>query len=414
MKFNLICHRTSTGIRFTEVFIQAILLAGILCGSARAQTNERVVTTGVPFLLLGPDARTGGVAEAATGLTPDANALHINAAKVLFAAPAGVSLSYTPWMRQLVEDANYGYLSAYRHMNDREALGVSLHYLNLGAIDFRDEDANLMQSYKAYEFAFSAGYMRKFSEHFGMALTARFVYSDLGNGNYNGLEQKPAAGFAADLSIYREQSWSSSSQRYSDLRKGSSPQEGGAEPAENREAYTRRLAWGVAITNIGTKLSYNGSQKVFLPMNLRAGIGYSFYADPENRLTLLMDINKLLIPTPPRYGPNGEILDGKNPDRSVVSAFFSSLADAPGGFSEEFREFSFSAGLEYSYFNQFFFRSGYFYEDPRKGNRQHFAIGAGLRINAFCIDMAYLAPTAERFPLKNTAKFTISYRPERQ
>lgn len=372
-----------------------LAMAGLLfLPPAAAQSDSRVVTTGVPFLLLGPDARSGGVAEAATGLLPDANALHINAAKVLFGPEKGASVSYTPWMRQLVDDASYGYLSAYRHMNDREAIGIALQYLNLGSIDFRDEDANLIQSYKAYEFAIGGAYIRRFSEHFGMSLSARFIYSDLGNGNYNGLEQKPAPAFAADLAIYHERSYHNT-------------------PDERKTAgYARRLAWGVSISNIGSKLNYNGTYKVFLPMNLRAGVGYSFYADPENRLTLLMDVNKLLVPSPPEYGANGEIINGRDPDRSVVNSFFGSLFDAPGGLREEIREFSLAAGMEYSYFNLFFFRTGYFYENPRKGNRQHFAVGAGLRVRAFAFDLAFLAPTSDRFALKNTAKFTISFRPE--
>lgn len=360
------------------------LIVAAFAGAMQAQAQESPVSTGVPFLLLGPDARTGGVADAATGLTADAASLHTNAAKILFAERNGIVLSYTPWMRQLVSDAHFGYLSGYRHMNDREALGVSVKFLDLGAIEFRDASGVLLQNYQANEFSVDGSYVRKLGENFSMGLTARYIHSDLGSGNYGGLEQRATGAVAADLSLYYE----------TDIERGE---------------YDKRFAWGITLSNVGTKLQYSDNEKTFLPMNLRLGAGYSFYADPENRLTLLLDVNKVMAPTAPRYNADGSIAEGKDPGRSVASALFSSMFDAPGGFREELSEFTIAAGMEYSYFQQLFFRAGYFYEDPDKGNRQHFAIGAGLAVKSLRFDFSYLMPTGSRFTLKKTAKFSMAY-----
>lgn len=359
------------------VFLPLLLVTGL-------QAQDKAVTSGVPFLLVGPDARSGGVADAATGLPADAASLHVNAAKVMFGAPGGLSLSYTPWLRQLITDAHFGYISAYRHMNAREALGMSVSYLNLGTIEFRDNSGNLLQNYKANEFAVAASYARKLGTNFSMGLTGRFIHSDLGSGRYNGLDQQAAGAAAADVSVYYEKA----------IEKGE---------------YDKRVAWGVALTNIGTKLQYSGNEKTFLPMRLRVGGGYSFHADPDNRLTLLLDISKLMVPTPPVYNADGSIARGRDPDRSVASALLGAMFDAPGGFREELSEFTLAGGIEYSCYRQFFFRAGYFHEDPEKGNRQHFSVGAGLKVKGLSFDFSYLMPAGSRFTLRKTAKFSLGY-----
>eukprot|EP01133_Synstelium_polycarpum_P014718 gene14718-17395_t len=354
--------------------------------------DNRVVTSGASFLLLSPDARSAGVGEAGTGLSADANSIFLNPAKLVFADQMGFSLSYTPWMRELTKDAQLGYLSAYRKLNDLEVIGISVKYLNLGTINFRDESGNLLQEYKANEFSLDATYARKFGETFSMALTGRFFRSDLGSGTYNNLLLKRTSAFAADISIY--------SQR--DLQSTNT---------------TRGFSWGLCLSNIGTKLKYSEQESTFLPMNLRIGAGYTLYSEPGNRLTLLADVNKLMVPTPPIYkrDENGnltsEIEKGKDPNRSVPSALFTSLFDAPGGFKEELSEFAVSAGLEFSYAEQFFIRSGYLYEDPKKGNRQHFAAGLGFRISPLNVDVSYVFPTSDRYVLRNTMRITLSYSP---
>jgi len=371
----------------------AIMAASVLPGGALAQLGGRTITTGASFLLLSPDARTTGVAEAGTGLLSDANSVFTNAAKLNFAGDKGLSFSYTPWMRQLVKDEHLGYLTAFHRLSQREVLGVSVKYLDMGEISFRDEMGNLSQRYNAGEVSIDASYSRLLGEQFAMALTARYIHSNLGSGLYNGLDMDRASAFAMDVGIYSEKSYMSSKQ------------------------FSKRVAWGLNLSNIGTKLNYTNAKESFLPMNLRLGGGYGLNNDPNNRLTLLLDITKLLVPSRPQYRVNeqgnvtSEIEKGRDPDRSVSSALFTSFYDAPGGFSEELSEFTISGGFEFCYYQQFFIRSGYFYEHPEKGNRQHFAAGVGFRVKSLQIDIGYLAPMAKRYTFRNELKFTVSFHP---
>jgi hypothetical protein len=377
-----------------NIYLSAGLLACLLVvpNHSNAQQDNRVVSTGAGFLLLSPDARNAGVAEAGTGLSTDANAAFVNAAKLPFGPEIALSLSYTPWMKALTKDSHLAYLSAYRHLNNREVIGLSLKYLDLGMINFRNESGELLEQYKASEFAIDASYARKFGDNFAIALTGRYFQSDIGSGTYNNLRLKRTDAFAADIAFYSDKNMP-----------------GGQ--------YGRRLAWGLALTNIGTKLKYNELQTTFMPMNLRIGAGYTLYATPENSLTILLDVNKLMAPTPPKYktdpegNPTSQIEKGKDPNRSVTSALFTSLFDAPGGFKEELSEFTLSGGLEFSYYDQFFIRSGYFYEDPQKGNRQHFAAGLGFSANPIRVDLSYIFPSAERYVMRNTMRLTLSFTP---
>jgi len=358
-----------------------------------AQLGNRTVTTGASFLLLSPDARTSGVAEASTGLLPDVNSVFTNAAKLSFAGDKGVSFSYTPWMRQLVKDEHLGYLAAFHRVSWREVLGLSFKYLDLGEISFRDEVGNLSQRYNAGEVSIDASYSRLLGDHFAMALSARFIHSNLGSGTFNGLDMDRANAFAVDIGVYSEKSYINSNQ------------------------FSKRFAWGINLSNIGTKLNYTNAKESFLPMNLRLGAGYGLNNDPDNRLTLLLDVTKLLVPSRPRYRIDeqgkltGEIEKGRDPDRSVPSALITSFFDAPGGFSEELSEIVVSGGFEFCYYRQFFIRSGYFYEHPEKGNRQHFAAGVGFRVRSLQIDVGYLAPIGGRYTVRNELKFTLSIHP---
>ena len=358
-----------------------------------AQLGNRTVTTGASFLLLSPDARTSGVAEASTGLLPDVNSVFTNAAKLSFAGDKGVSFSYTPWMRQLVKDEHLGYLAAFHRVSWREVLGLSFKYLDLGEISFRDEVGNLSQRYNAGEVSIDASYSRLLGDHFAMALSARFIHSNLGSGTFNGLDMDRANAFAVDIGVYSEKSYINSNQ------------------------FSKRFAWGINLSNIGTKLNYTNAKESFLPMNLRLGAGYGLNNDPDNRLTLLLDVTKLLVPSRPRYRIDeqgkltGEIEKGRDPDRSVPSALITSFFDAPGGFSEELSEIVVSGGFEFCYYRQFFIRSGYFYEHPEKGNRQHFAAGVGFRVRSLQVDVGYLAPIGGRYTVRNELKFTLSIHP---
>lgn len=373
--------------------VYALLVVVLLPVFAIAQIGRSTIATGASFLLLSPDARTTGVAEAGTGLIPDANSVFTNAAKLSFAGEKGLSFSYTPWMRQLVKDEHLGYLTAFHRLSQREVLGFSVKYLDMGEITFRDETGNLSQRYNAGEISIDASYSRLLGEHFAMALTARYIHSNLGSGAYNGLDMDRANAFAVDLGLYSEKSYMSSRQ------------------------FSKRFAWGINLTNIGTKLNYTNAKESFLPMNLRLGAGYGLNNNPDNRLTLLLDVTKLMVPSRPQYRVNEqgnvttEIEKGRDPDRSVPSALFTSFFDAPGGFSEELSEFTVSGGLEFCYYRQFFLRTGYFYESPEKGNRQHFAAGVGFRVRSLQIDIGYLAPMAQRFTVRNELKFTLSFHP---
>lgn len=369
------------------IFLNGLLM--LFCLSVRAQNEYNTVTTSASFLLISPDARNAGVAEAGTGLMADANSNFVNGAKISFAGKTGLSLSYVPWLRQLDKDLQLGNISAFRQLNDRDAVGVSVKYLNLGSISFRDENGNFLQQYKASEFALDATYSRKFGEGVAVALAGRYIRSDLGKGTFNGMAMDPVSAFAVDISVYSERTGNDS-----------------------------RVAWGVSLTNIGTKMKYSSATggDAFLPMNLRAGAGYSILKNRDNTLTFLLDVNKLMVPTLPRYKldadgmPTTEIDKGRDPERSVSSALFTSLFDAPGGFKEELSEFTVAGGMELAFRDQLFFRGGYFYENPEKGNRQHVSTGLGLKLNALAFDMSYLIPVSRRYVLRNGLKFTLTYR----
>lgn len=356
---------------------------------ANAQEDNRVITTGASFLLLSPDARTAGVAGAATGLSTDPNSMYVNAAKLPFGEIMGISASFTPWMRELTRDTQLGYLSAYRQLNSRETIGASVKYLSLGSINFRNELGELLQKYQASEFTIDGSYARLFGDNFAMSITGRYYHSDLGAGVFNGLELKASSAFAADVAIY----------------------------SNNVQENGKGIRWGLSINNIGSKLRYSDNQSSFLPTTFRAGAGYTFFNTPDNRLTLLMDVSKLLVPTPPTYKMDelgnytAEIEKGRDPDRSVASALFSSFYDAPGGFKEELSEFTIAGGWEYAYYERFLLRAGYFYEDSEKGNRTHFAAGAGFVVNPLRIDISYIFPTGDRFVMKNTMNLTLTFSP---
>lgn len=375
-----------TLIKTSSVLLLSLCLA--IYSKAQVQNQYRTVTTAASFLLVSPDARNTGVAEAGTGLVSDANSNYVNGAKLSFANTTGISVSYVPWMREVDKNLHLGNLSAYHKFSDKDVIGLSLKYLDLGTINFRNDAGGLLQQYQASEFSIDGTYSRKFGNDLAIALAARYIRSDLGNGMFNGLEVNAVNGYSADISIYSEKTLN-----------------------------TSRYAWGVSLTNIGTKLKYSSvsAGESFLPMNLRIGGGYTILKNQTNSITFLVDLNKLMVPTAPRYklDANGitttEIEKGKDPSRSVPSALFTSLFDAPGGFREEISEFTIAGGIEFSYQNQLFVRTGYFYEDPEKGNRQHFALGLGLKLKPIQFDMSYIAPTAKRYVLRNGIKFTLSY-----
>lgn len=370
---------------------------------AFGQFNEDVSLTGgpnalrvaVPFLLIAPDSRAGALGDAGVASKPDINSQHWNPSKYAFAPEEwGVSLSYTPWLRNLINDINLTYLVGYYRFDDQQVLSSSLLYFSLGEIIFtREEDqgATPIKTHNANEFAFDVVYSRKFSEKISGGVGFKFIHSDLTGGfsQQNQATAKAGQSYAANISTYYQ-----------------TPLE-----IDKRDA---ELAIGINISNIGTKLSYNDdATKDFIPTNLRIGSRLTMSIDDYNKLTFLVDGNKLLVPTPPRYDDPDDvqrITAGMNPDVSVVQGMFQSFYDAPGGFKEELRELSVAVGMEYLYAGQFAIRGGYFDEHSTKGNRKYFTLGAGVKYNVFQLDFAYLVPRAgQANPLANTVRFTLGF-----
>jgi hypothetical protein len=364
------------------------------------QEGSRVITTAVPFLIIAPDARSGGMGEVGVASDPDANSMHWNPAKYAFIDKKfGFAMSYSPWLRQLVNDINLAYLAGFYKIDDRQTVAASLLYFSLGDITFTDEFGAELGTYNPNEFSFDATYSRKFSEVISGAVAARFIYSNLTQGQFvQGAETNAGTSIAADVAVYY----------HKEIDLGSMGSE---------------LSWGINLSNIGNKISYSKTaiKKDFIPTNLRIGAALKMNFDDYNSLAVLIDFNKLQVPTPPIYERdssgqpvyddenNPVISKGMDPNVNTVQGMIQSWYDAPYGFSEEMREWAIAFGLEYWYAKQFSLRGGFFYEDKTKGNRKFFTVGAGLRYSVFGLDLSYLIPLEQQNPLENTLRFTLYF-----
>ncbi|MBK5285090.1 MAG: type IX secretion system outer membrane channel protein PorV [Bacteroidia bacterium] len=365
--------------------------------SLLGQTNT--ITTAVPFLLIAPDARAGAMGDAGVASSPDANSIHWNPAKLAFVdKDFGVSLSYTPWLRALVPDIYVGYLAGYKKLKNDQTLGISLMYFSLGSITFTDVGGNVLNDFNPNEFSVDVAYARKLGDNFSGGLALRYIYSNLTGGialPTSGSYSHAGRSVAADISGFYHTDFDLS----------------------NKKSV---FSAGLNISNIGSKISYTETgNKDFIPTNFRLGACLKSDLDEYNTLSFMADINKLLVPTPPVFLKRADGTDsldsdhnrivhyGKDPNVSIASAIFSSWSDAPGGFAEEIKEFTYSLGIEYWYDKQFAIRAGYFHEAATKGNRQYFTVGAGVKYNVFGIDFAYLIPTEQKHPLENTLRFTL-------
>ena len=356
--------------------------------SGKVENGNRIISTGVPLLLIAPDSRAGAMGDVGAASKPDANSIHWNAAKLSFTEKkAGLSFSYTPWLRQIVSDIKLMYLSGYYKIDDRSTVGGSLTYFSLGSIDFFSEEGISTGTYKPNEFAFDLAYSMKLSNNLSLSLTGRYIRSDLTQGQNVGTTQTHAANAAAaDLGLYYQNKLNI------DL------------PSE--------YAFGLQISNLGTKISYSDNmESSFLPANLRLGGRYTMDFDQFNNLSLMVDLNKLLVPTPPVYNEDGSIYAGMDPNVGILQGAIQSFYDAPNGLKEEMQEISLSVGAEYWYNKVLAVRAGYFYEAKNKGARQYLTVGAGLRYNVMGLDISYLISTSALSinPLKNTLRIALTF-----
>lgn len=371
-----------------QVLAGTFLLISAL--AAKSQTNGstiNVVTTAVPFLRISPDARAGGMGDLGIATSPDANSQFYNVAKYVFAdKPSGLGLTYTPWLKDLgLNDVYLASLAGYYQMDEAQAISGSLRYFSLGNIQFTDNLGNDLQAFRPREFAFDAGYSRKLSDVLSLGVALRYINSNLAGGQaVNGVSYKAGNAVSGDIGLY-----------YSNIG-----EDGGG------------LNLGLAMTNLGSKISYtsDATQKDFIPANFGLGAVYSTVSNEVNQLSFGIDIHKLMVPTPPSLGDSAGLATFRT--KGVVGSWFSSFGDAPGGFAEELKEFSFSLGSEFTYNNQFSVRAGYFYENQTKGNRQYFSMGAGFKYTSVNMNLSYLIPSGSgvnRNPLSNTIRFSILF-----
>lgn len=380
--------------KLIRIFVVGLILV-VAVNQAFAQatlSGANVVTTAVPFLTISPDSRAAGMGDVGVGTSADVNSQHWNAAKYAFTeSDMGVALSYSPWLRNLADDINLAYLVGYKRLDDYQTLSASLRYFSLGDILFYDDQAQYQGQQNPNEFAIDFGYTRLLSDYFSGAVTGRYIRSDLTGGQMiNNVESHAGNSYAVDVAFYYRNEFMTGRQ-------------------ENL------FSAGINIQNIGAKISYtDGEVKDFIPTNMKLGAAYTTELDDYNTITFAVDLNKLLVPTPPRDTTtydDGDIIypGGINSDISVVGGMFSSFGDAPGGMKEELQEVNISAGVEYWYNKQFAIRAGYFYEHENKGNRKFMTAGAGLKLNVFALDFSYLLPLVRNHPLENTLRFTLSF-----
>ncbi len=338
--------------------------------------------------MIAPDARAAGMGDVGVATDPDVNSQYWNPAKYPFCiSRAGVSLNYTPWLRQLVSDMSVAYLSGYYRIGDYSAVSASLRYFSLGEV-FTDESENAM-TINPYEMSVDVAYSLMLSEKFSLAAAVRWIYSDL---TYNFSDDtSPGSAFAADIACY-----------YNDYIN-----------IGEREC---QLGIGLNISNIGSKITFGGSNdSEFIPTNMRLGASLMIPVDEYSRFTIAADANKLLVPTYPLQ-EEGELKEDYDRrvqkeyyDVSSIAGIFKSFGDAPGGFKEELQEVNWSVGAEYVYNDKFSVRAGYHHESENKGNRKYFTVGAGFRMSAFTLDCGYVIATAKSNPLDQTMRFTLGF-----
>lgn len=395
-----------------------LLITVVFVSKLSAQTtiipndDTRVITTGMPFTLIAPDARAAGMGDMGVATSVDAFSQQWNSSKYVFSeAKSGVSLSYTPYLKKLVNDIGVAYLTYFNRLDERSAFAASFKYFGLGEIEFRTNESDIGSIQKPNELALDVSYALRLSDQFAMSVAMRYLRSDLRLNYDENVDANAANSFGVDISGY----YQSEEEAYAD--------------------FNGRWRMGFALQNIGPKFKYDdGGQDNFQPTNLRLGAGFDFIFDQYNKIAVTAEVTKLLVPTPPQLGDrynftdnNGNgtyeedvddlgslieediIFKGKSQDVNFLSGIFQSFGDAPDGFSEELKEFTWALGAEYVYQDSFSLRTGYFNESEEKGARKFFTLGAGLKANVVNIDLAYLFSASKvQSPLDSTLRFSIT------
>ncbi|MBL6643709.1 MAG: type IX secretion system outer membrane channel protein PorV [Flavobacteriaceae bacterium] len=373
-----------------KIFGSSILLLFVLTTFSFVRGQERVITTGVPFLLITPDARAAGMGELGVATSPDSYAQQWNPAKYAFSeSNSGLGLSYTPYLRQLVDDIFLGSLTYYNKLNDRSAWASSLKYFSYGNVQFNNMMSGTIidqGSKRPNEITLDLSYSLKLSEKFSMAVAGRFLRSDLKI--HTDIDATSANSLGVDIAGFYQ---------------------GSPFGLGNNDA---RFRGGFNISNIGPRLKYDeGGQMDFIPTNLKIGSGMDLIFDSSNILGIHLEFSKLLVPTPVAfYDNNNQQLGYRQPDVNFFNGIFKSFNDAPGGFDEELKEITWALGLEYLFANTLALRSGYFNESEEKGSRRYLTFGAGFKLKSMEIDISYLSSTSKiRNPLENTLRFSLSF-----
>ena len=382
-------HKMNQKLRIIFMAIAVLLVIGVKAQDKKNMFNP--VNTSVTSQSIAPDARAAGMGDVGAATDPDVNSQYWNPAKYPFnISRAGVSLNYTPWLRQLVNDMDLAYMAGYYRIGDYSAVSGSLRYFSLGEVIMGSSvTADDGMTIKPYELSIDVAYSLMLSEKFSLAAGVRWIYSDL---TYDYSEDtSPGSAFAADIALYY--------QNYINL---------GARECQ--------LGLGMNISNIGSKISFGGDDRSeFIPTNLRLGASLMVPIDEYNRFSIAADANKLLVPTYPKINDGESTSDYEDRvqreyyDVSSISGIFKSFSDAPGGFKEELQEIQWSVGAEYTYHDQFSVRAGYHHESENKGNRKYFTVGAGFRMSVFALDAGYVIATAKSNPLDQTLRFSLTF-----
>lgn len=370
-----------------KIFYISLIVTILFQNDAKAQDEINPITTATPFLLISPDARSGGLGDMGVATSPDAYSQHYNAAKNAFTeSQFNVAVNYTPWLRNLTNDVFLGNVSFTNKLNERSAWAASLTYFSLGTIDLTDNIGNPTGTENPSDLAVDASYALKLSDGISMAVTMRYIRSDLSI-KVDDSELQTVNSFAVDLGAYYQSE------------------------ELNYNSFNGRWRAGASIANMGPKVELTaGGRKSFIPTNLRLGGGFDFILDDLSTIKSGVEFTKLLVPTPPQLNDDGTVAEGKDNDVDFFTGMFQSFGDAPNGFSEELEEFTWSLSAEYEYDETFAFRLGYFNESETKGARKFFTLGAGFKFRSSKIDVSYLLNSSDvNNPLENTLRFSLSF-----